>query len=510
VAAEGLLDKAGLYLAYYVPDNDGSAPNEAPRARLVYRLNSSSTIIDALSGQVLDYQGSPLENPRQFGEIPGTQGELNPPVAAGQRISPSDALEKAKKFFRELGYGEKVQQNGQGSGSGSLGREEFWNFTPAGEEPGGYYDSSPDVGIEVFTGRVVRFSNRGYKDSSAGENKNITREEARETALSFVRKIEPQLYDHLAPDSDILQVAREPYHSFRFSRVANGIVFPQDGVSITVGPDGKIVDYRCNWHRVDFPPAGATISPADAAALWLEKSPLELAYFFPMDQTGQPLPARPVYRPAFGGLNSIDAASGEPLGWNGKPAHTLQTRGYDFSGSWAGQQLQLLANSGLLPPPDSFSPGSPAARRDGIRLIMADMGSVQYDDQPAGQYFSDITPGDPDYNVLQRAATLEVIEKGGQFLPGEPLDRRTLAQWLVNRLKYREVAAIPGLIESPFRDISGLPLKDRNCIGLVSGLGLMSGDGGGDFRPLDSVTWEELAAVVLKLPPRLQGRDMMY
>jgi hypothetical protein len=170
----------------------------------------------------------------------------------------------------------------------------------------------------------------------------------------------------------------------------------------------------------------------------------------------------------------------------------------------------LLANSGLLPPPDSFSPGSPAARRDGIRLIMADMGSVQYDDQPAGQYFSDITPGDPDYNVLQRAATLEVIEKGGQFLPGEPLDRRTLAQWLVNRLKYREVAAIPGLIESPFRDISGLPLKDRNCIGLVSGLGLMSGDGGGDFRPLDSVTWEELAAVVLKLPPRLQGRDMMY
>ena len=505
-ASGKLMDQTGMYLSYYVPDNQGN-PAGTPRARLVYRINSSSSMVDAESGQLIDYLGRPLESARQFDSIPKAPGDLNPPAPAS-RISPGAALEKAKNFFRELGYGEEVEQSGGGSGSGPLGREEYWNFSHKDSRGG----PSPNVGIEVFTGRVAHFHERvAYFEGAAPAGaKTVTRDEAIAIARNFIGKVEPQLSGHLVPGENFFWADRAATYHLRFSRVVNGIVFPQDGISVTIGQDGKIVSYSCSWHRVIFPPAKASITADDAAAIWLEKAPLKLAYFFPRDEKGKTLPARLVYRPEYSGAESVDALTGEPLRWDGSPFDGLKAGGYDFTGSWAGQQLQLVAESGLLPSPDSFSPGSPASRRDGIRLIMAAVGSGYYDGLGAGPHFSDVTADDPDYTAIQRAAEMEFAAGGGQFMPGDPLDRRTLAVWLVNGLRYGEVTSIPGSIESPFRDISSLPLKERNSIALACGLGLLSGDGNGNFRPLDSVTWEELAAVVMKLPSRLGERLGRY
>ncbi|MCL5056847.1 MAG: S-layer homology domain-containing protein [Actinobacteria bacterium] len=506
-ASDKLMDEAGMQLAYYVPFSPNS-PEGTPRASLVYRINSSNFVIDAQSGQVIDYLGRPLESARQFGSIPETSGEMTPPSPGSERISPVAALEKARRFFKEIGYPGEVEQQGSGSGSGPMGREEYWTFRPRNEEGRGGYALYPSVGIEVFSGRVSQFHSMeqlpGDPDRAGG--KAITRDEAVITAKNFIQKVEPELYPYLVLGENSTSLGKTPYYSLRFARVVNGIVFPQEGISITIGQNGKITSYNCDWHRVEFPTAKPVITADQASATWLAESPLKMTYFFPRDNNGKTLPVRLVYQPQYGGIDCIDAVTGDPLGWDGSPVTGTGARGYDFTGSWAGQQLLLVAESGLLPPPDGFSPGSPASRRDGIRLLMAAAGLNYYDERQSGPAFSDVTAGDPDYAAIQRAVELEFIEKGGQFLPGEPLDRRTLAAWLVNGLRYREVASIPGLIESPFKDISELPLKDRNSIGLASGLGLLSGDGSGNFRPHDSVTWEELAAVAIKLSPRLGDR----
>lgn len=506
-ASGELMDQTGMYLSYYVPDNQGNSEG-TPRARLVYRLNTTSSMVDAENSQLIDYLGRPVESARQFDSIPEAPGDMNPPAPATERISPGSALEKAKSFFRELGYTEELEQSGGGSGSGPLGREEYWSYSPRGSSRG----PSPSVMIEVFTGRVASFHGmEAYYERPAQEgSKTITRDEAMVIARNFIGRVEPQLSRHLVPGESYPWDDSATTYQLRFSRVVNGIVFPQDGISVTVGQDGKIVSYSCDWHRVIFPPAKASITADDAAAIWLEKAPLKLAYFFPRDQQGKTLPARLVYRPEYGGAESIDALTGEPLKWDGIPLDGLKAGGYDFTGSWAAQQLKLMAESGLLPPSESFSPGSPASRRDGLRLIIAAAGLNYNDDRRSGPAFSDVSAEDPDFTAIQRAAQLGFVEKGGQLLPGEPLDRKTLAAWLVSGLGYREVASIPSLIESPFKDISGLPLKDRNNIGLACGLGLLSGDGSGNFRPLDSVTWEELAAVIMKLPSRLNERLGRY
>ena len=100
---------------------------------------------------------------------------------------------------------------------------------------------------------------------------------------------------------------------------------------------------------------------------------------------------------------------------------------------------------------------------------------------------------------------LGILPKEGSFAPDKPLDRKTLAAWLVNAARYGEVAGIPNRITSPFTDLETLSVREQNYIGLAYGLGLMRGDGIGKFRPDDPVTWEELAAAVIRALPLLEG-----
>ncbi|MFZ5631843.1 MAG: S-layer homology domain-containing protein [Bacillota bacterium] len=507
------MNETGMALIYHVPY--GEYTGGTPRARLVYRINTRHPVIlDAVTGQSLDYQGQPVElkDAKQFEDIPAAGGEMNPPVPGKERIGATEAMEKAARFFRALGYEGEVERRGGGSGGGPLGREEYWSYGLKQKEGQDWYFEYISVGIEVFTGRIAHFHGRGpYGErASIPEGKAIAREEAVKIAREFIKKVEPELAGYLALEKTAPWYEGPPVHHIRFSRVANGVPFPLDGINMTVGHDGKIIDYNCQWHRVTFPPARAEISAGDAARTWLERSPLKLKYFFPRDENIRLQQPKLVYQPEYSGAQYIDAHTGEALGDDGRPLNQAAGNKYDFTGSWAVQQLQIMAGSGLLPPPEKFSPTAPVTRRDGIRLLMAAAGN-RYgdgDERRAGPYFEDIKNDDPDYRTIQWAADMGIIEKGGQFRPGDNLTRTTLAAWLVNSMGYKNVASITNKIESPFNDIAELSRQDQNYIGLANGLGFMAGNGTQNFRPGAAVTWEELSAAVLKAAPKLRNRTM--
>lgn len=507
--SDRLIRDTGLFLSYHVPY--GSYTGAIPKARLVYQVNSSYRIVDALTGKFMDYQGQLVEpgDLKQFGEIPQNSGGTHPPSPGAKRISPAIAQEKAEKFFHALGYEGKVERSGSGSGSGPLGRKEFWSYTLENNKSGNLH-----VGIEVFSGRAATFHGRdlypGQPVTTGG--KNLSRDEAQKKAHDFIVKIEPELSRFLVAENSGHWIKEEENtaYSFRFSRVANGIPFPQDGIHITVGQDGRITDYNCDWHRVEFPPAEAKISSADAAAIWLESSPFKLAYFFPRDEKGRVGEARLVYMTQYNGVETIDAVTGEAISGDGRTLNKGQDYNYDFSGSWASRQLQMLAENKLLPPPGDFSASSPVSRRESIRILLAAAAQHYYsDDRHPDPFFQDVKENDPDFNTIQMAVDTGLLEKGGSFLPGENLTRKTLAKWLVKGLGYKEAAAIPNKIEVHFRDISTLTREEQNYIALANGLGLLAGDGD-SFRPGEAVTWEELSAAVMKAAPRLRNRPGVW
>lgn len=515
-AAEKMMEKAGMSLVYHVPEYEYNAGT--PRARLVYQVNSRYPVImDAVSGKLLDYEGRPvaLEDTSLYENIPAASGDGNLPAPGKDRISVAAAMEKAGNFFRALGYEGEVERRGSGSSSGPWGREEYWTYGLRQKEGKGGYPDYLSVGVEVFSGRVNHFHGRDpfYEGRTAPEGKAISREEAVKIARQFIQRVEPGLAGYLALEKEypLYDTQGPPMHYLRFVRVANGVVFPRDGINISVDYTGKIVNYNCRWLRVDFPPATAVISAGDAARKWLDGSPLTLQYFFPRDENQQPKQPLLVYQAAYNGLQYIDANTGEVLRGDGRPLGKAAAGKYDFTGNWAAQQLELMADSGLLPPPEEFSPNSPVTRRDGIRMLLAATGSYYgYGDEQPGPLFNDIGAGDPDFSIALRAVAMNMLEKGGSLLPDEHLTRSTLAAWLVNSLGYRNVTLITNRIESPFKDIGGLSLREQNCIGLANGLGLLTGDGSGYFRPDAAVTWEELSAVALKAAPKLRNRTMWY
>lgn len=511
--AKKLLNELGMTLSYQVPFGDYTG--STPRARLVYGLNNPySVTLDAMTGEFLDHQGKAVEFKafKQFENIPQTAGDMNPPEPGSKRISYQEALEKANNFFKSLGYDGEVDRQGSGSGGGPLGREEYWSFGLKSEE-GRDIASNANVGIDVFTGRVAHFHGRGrYLEGQPSPlGKTLNGEEAAKAAREFINKVEPELSPYLVlqnmPEWEKGRFMQE--HYLNFSRVVNGVPFPQDGVHIAFGQDGKVINYNCQWHRVIFPPAGAKITPEDAAAKWLALAPLKLKYIFTRDDQYRPLTPRLVYQSEFAGIQFLDANTGEAMSYDGRPIKKASGNGYDFSGSWAEQHLQLMADSRLLPSPDEFSHTGHVSRREGLRLIMAASSNYYYDEALVKtQYFQDVSSEDSDFGIFKRAADSGVIEKGGQLLPQENLTRATLAAWLVNALGHKDAAMISNRIESPFNDLEGLSLQERNYIGLVNGMGLLAGDETRDFRPSDFVTWEELAAAVLKAAPKLRNRNI--
>ncbi|MGQ9497641.1 MAG: YcdB/YcdC domain-containing protein, partial [Desulfotomaculales bacterium] len=252
----------------------GAAPAQV---RPVYQVNTRyAYLVNARTGDFLNFQGEPVKEcalyaPEDYAHI---RGEGNPP-APGAGIDPARAREAAERFFRLLGYEGPVERSGGGESGGPLGRRTWWNYDLRLEGQDG---PALGVGIDPATGDVVKFHDHAFRAlrSDPGE-KRLTREEALAVARDFIQKVSPACAGHLALEKSPPEWRRdEDTHSFRFFRVVNGIPFPTDGIEVDIAPDGRVVGYRCEWHRVTFPPAAGVVSPAEAARRWVAHASYEL------------------------------------------------------------------------------------------------------------------------------------------------------------------------------------------------------------------------------------------
>lgn len=489
--------KAGMVLVYEVFPG-GAAPAQV---RPVYQVNTRyAYLVDARTGDFLNFQGEPVKEcalyaPEDYAHI---GGEGNPP-APGAGIDPARAREAAERFFKLLGYEGPVERSGSGVSTGPLGRQASWYYTLRLEGQDG---PMPHVGVDSATGEVVEFHDDAFRTlrPDPGE-KRLTRDEALAVARDFIQKVSPACAGHVALEKSPPEWrAGEDTYSFRFFRVVNGIPFPTDGIGVDIASDGRVVGYRCEWHRVNFPRPQSVISPAEAARRWVANASYELKYHLPRTDDGRPCAgAQLVY--FLKEAVAVDAVTGQVLGPDGRPLGS-PAPGYDFRGSRAADYLQLLAERGLLPPPEKFAPSAPVTRREAVRVLVA--AARRYygaEEVPTVPSFRDVAPGDADFGTVETAVALGIVPGGGSFGPDQPLDRKTLAAWLVNAAGYGEVAAIPNRIASPFADTAALSGREQNYIGLAYGLGLMRGDGTARFRPDEPVTWEELAAAVIRALP---------
>ncbi|NLI12224.1 MAG: hypothetical protein GX425_06285 [Peptococcaceae bacterium] len=520
-----VLSELGLILCYQVPEGVKTNLPGVPEANLVYRLNSPGMLkISPDSGEVLTADGktipliqykrfSGLPVPATGGSLEGT-GPVNRPV---QKISQAEAQKAAREFFRKIGMDGEVDRRGSGSSGGGVFYDEYWSYGLADEENWKPREQRKqiDVGIDVFTGEVRNYNafndyaGCGRDDSS---KQKITRKVARDKAVDFIRLVSPEKLGQVAEErQDESYTKFGEGYTFNFVRLVNGIPFLRDGIMISVGAGGEITSYDCNWHAVKFPSAAGLTTREEAEKVFQEKMRLKPAYFFPLEGEDPRPGKKPVLALMFDSRRDmgIDAHTGQLVALDIMAAQPEEKTGAVVPQEhWAAASLAVLADSGLLPD-EGFDPDGPVSRRDAVRVLMSAMqGNYRYNQyQQVGEKasFTDVSPDDRDYAVIQYAVRRGMLVKSDRFFPEQPLLREELAVWLVRALGYSEVAEMPAVIGLKAADASQVSDKARNYVAIAWGLDLIKGNENNLFRPADQVTWAELASLVTRAVPRLRS-----
>ena len=193
-----------------------------------------------------------------------------------------------------------------------------WSFTWAKKTADKDEEQSTyNVSIHANSGELTSYSHYDHTSSQVPYAQRISYEEARQKAESFLKANNPtkagqtQLYLRQPIPKTPLN-ADTPY-SFSFVRVEDGVLFPENGVEISVNAAGTVTSYNLNWNdEIRFTEPINAISSEAARDILTRQTTPALSYVMAWDAQGE-LRNKPLlaYTDPFSLL--VDAADGTVL-----------------------------------------------------------------------------------------------------------------------------------------------------------------------------------------------------
>lgn len=245
--------------------------------------------------------------------------------------------------------------------------------------------------------------------------------------------------------------------SNRFIRYANHIPVERDDAILFFNQNDKVCYYYISYTDLEFPSSDGALSPEEITAKLFEQVDYQVRYL-PIDQQ-----ARLVYalsdRPGY-----LDAMTGKlPVPAEQEPIISEYS---DITGHYAEAAANELARFGI-----GFAGG---------KLLPEQTITVGEFAQLLHQTFYG------DFDVLPMAKAIRWAYSGEEKLPDEQeaLTRQRAAVLLVNAMGYGEVAKLSSIYRSPFTDVN----EEIGAIAILSGMGILNGNGDGTFSPGQAMT----------------------
>jgi len=238
------------------------------------------------------------------------------------KITLEDAIKTVKSYFTV-----PANYNVFSSGYNNYNDRETWslNWTTK-DESGGSFNAQ----VDVTTGEIVYMNY--WKPSSVASPSvpKYSYEEAKAIAEELVNKLLKDKLDQLRLQSQNEQIIPlidygHTSYTLQWKRVANGVLFPSNGVSVTVNADdGSIAGFSLTWTKANIPDLNGVISQTEAREIFAKNKLLELQYYInsgirPVDSRSKDSAksAQLVYKISNDSYNGyIDAKTGEPLKLN--------------------------------------------------------------------------------------------------------------------------------------------------------------------------------------------------
>lgn len=164
---------------------------------------------------------------------------------------------------------------------------------------------------------------------------------------------------------------------------------------------------------------------------------------------------------------------------------------------WAKESVKALYEKGIVTgvTDDTFEPGRNITRAEFVKLL-CDM--LDINDTENSPEFTDCSPDDWYYNYVVSAYNSGIVKGMGSDYFGArlPLSRQDMAKMLEGVLVKKNVKFSE---TSDFVDMENADSYALDAIKKLIGLGVLSGDSDGIFRPKDNTTRAEAAVVINKL-----------
>lgn len=199
-------------------------------------------------------------------------------VNLAKKIVPTQGLELTQVSFRSADYWRPFPE---------------WNFNWVKKAAkSNDVELSYSIGIHADTGEVTSYSRFDRGASNLPYAKRVSYEDARKQAENFLAKYNPgkaaetRLYlrDMPAPKTPLNS---ETAYSFRFVRVVDGVLFPENSADITVDGAGIVTGYSLMWNDVTFEKPSKIISQEEAEERMTAEATAPLSYLLPWEKTGE-------------------------------------------------------------------------------------------------------------------------------------------------------------------------------------------------------------------------------
>ncbi|OPX88438.1 S-layer homology domain-containing protein [Pelotomaculum sp. PtaB.Bin117] len=492
---------------------------EAP-VQLVYKLPESrrQVVIDALTGELLNNEAS--YNYKQASMPDGAGGAGNYLFDQAIRLNPAeeDQVDRLKNVIPQdealkiaksaVAIPPKyVLTSSRLEQDYSFKENKSWEFSwQAGD---GSDDGGMDVSVNAVNGELVAFSRRynRYEDLKSPVVK-FSDEEALHIAEDYIEKNQPGrwaqvVFGSLRPVQglviDPLEEPRPRAYAINYTRVTNGVKFPQNGFDLEVNSaTGEINSYRMTWWDVQFPDPQGVISQEAAADNYLREAPLTLGYLRTWAPEKSVKPREEgkvhlVYYQPNRNFAMLDAFTGRILDEEGKtvtPAGEKESFS-DLAGHPAREAVELLAEAGIVTGADGrFRPDDPVTQAELIAMLVKSSG------RSPGAAAGGKEPWYRSY--YDTAELLGIIRAGEKPEPDAAVNREDLARLAVQTMGLYNVARLSNIYVLDFQDANDISENLRGHAALSVALGLIK-PVEGKFEPKAVVTRAEAAETIVRL-----------
>ncbi len=311
--------------------------------------------------------------------------------------------------------------------------------------------------INAKTGEIISFSN--WKDNFDEEG---TPDPAKITELS------EEIAGVLAKDK-LKEFKKEEGNpadnGITYTRYINEIPFYENTISMSFNKDYSLSSYNITYDDIDFPKPENIISPQDAFKYISDLG--EYKVYYVADHKEKIFV--PVYK--LTEAKSVDAFTGKSIYEDSSKQGGIYT---DISGHWAEDEIKTLAEYGIFFEGTQLNPDTPITQFEYISLL-----SILFYNNSVSclrdAYYDDI------YNSVPQ----EFLKDDTNF--DAPLTRERAAMLMVRAMGIEEYASLTNIYKPLYEDV----LENIGAINILTGLGVLSGDGTGNFNPNSRLTKAE-------------------